>query len=465
MHKRKTFRGKYRIAFLLFIMLLPTVILGTNTPVPGQIIIGLNEGESPDGIAQRIDGEVIGSISDIDTHLLSFSKSRSLNDIIEDISSQPGVKFVQPDYMMFLPEVEQISQEFPDGNRPVYVRGISPETYYKQPGAYNIGVDSANLISTGENTLIAVIDNGVDFNHPLFKNAFVSSGYDYIDSDDDASTEPGSLQSHGTFVSSVILRVAPDCQILPLRTFNAEGIGNCFAIASAINRAIEDGADVINMSFSMYRPSPLIEHLVNEAVQAGVALVAAAGNDSCDITSYPGAYNYVLAVSAIDQTDYLATFSNYGDYIDVCAPGVDIYGALSGEFEWGTWSGTSFAAPFVSATCALVTDLKPGWKTRRIWNHIKATANSNLQWGAVPLDDSQYGDGCIDVYEAVLSIIKGDVNGDGEVNFLDIDYLNRHVNMSGPEPIPLHSVGDMDRSGIIDSEDISLLINKVYKKK
>ncbi len=465
MHKHKTFGGTYSVILLLAFLLLPSVLLSQQTTIPGRVVVMFNDGASPEATAKRVGAKVVQSIQGMNISLLSFSESNSIDDMIADIASQPGVKFVQPNYIMSLPETGQISQEFPDGNRPVYVRGVSPATYYKQPGVYNIGVDSANLIATGKDVLVAVIDNGFDFDHPLFKDAFVSSGYDYIDDDKDASAEPGILQSHGTFVAGIIIRVAPDCRLLPLRAFNEEGVGNCFAIAQAISKAIEDDADVINMSFSMYQVNPLIQNALTEAVRAGISLVAAAGNDSCDITSYPSAYEYVLAVSAINDADILAGFSNYGEYIDICAPGVDIYSALTGEYEWGTWSGTSFAAPFVSAACALVIDLKPAWKSRKVWNHIKATADSDLQWGVVPLNDPQYGDGCVDVYEAVLSIIKGDVNGDGVVNFLDIDYLNRFVNMTGPAPVPLRDVGDIDGSGAVDTLDIRILIDEVYEKK
>ncbi|MBN2226962.1 MAG: S8 family serine peptidase [candidate division Zixibacteria bacterium] len=464
MHRHKTCGGTYRFLVLLTVLILPSILFSQETMIPGKVIVGFYDGSSPEATARRVGAKVVRSIQSMNVHLLSFSESNSIDDMVTNLSSQPGVRFVQPDYVMSLPETGQISQEFPDGNRPVYVRGVSPETYYKQPGVYNIGVDSANIIATGTDVLVAVIDNGFDFDHPLFKQAYISSGYDYIDFDNDASAEPGTLQSHGTFVAGIVVRVAPDCKLLPLRAFNEEGVGNCFAIAQAISKAIDDDANVINMSFSMYQSNPLIEHAITEAVRAGIALVAAVGNDSCDITSYPGAYQYVLAVSAINDADVLASFSNYGDYIDICAPGVDIYSALSGEYEWGTWSGTSFAAPFVSAACALVLDLKPAWKSRKVWNHIKTTANTDLEWGTVPLNDPQYGDGCIDVYEAVLSIIKGDVNDDGEVNFLDIDFLNRFVNMAGPAPLPIRAVGDVDGSGLVDTADVRILIEEVYKK-
>ncbi|MEW5924600.1 MAG: S8 family serine peptidase, partial [Candidatus Zixiibacteriota bacterium] len=266
-------------------------------------------------ILGELNAVAIDTIAGKSTFLIYYSDPLPVDSVVELLEGDPDVIYAQPNFLCAVPEIGQISQSFPDENKPVYISGVSPDLYYDQQGAIIVSADSANLISTGDGVTVAVIDNGIDYNHPLFENSISASGFDFIDNDDYPAEEIGGLLGHGTFVSGLIKRIAPDCIIMPLRAFDAEGLGSSFKVAEAIYWAIDNGAGVINMSFSMSETDPVIYDAVSVALEANLALAASPGNDGQELTTYPAAYTGVIAISAIDSLDYIAPFSNYGNYI------------------------------------------------------------------------------------------------------------------------------------------------------
>lgn len=439
----------------------------SSSEVEDQVIVKIESVIPIDEVIAEFQGEAIDSIIFQNIFLIEFPDPQAIDMIITALGNRPGVTYVQRNYLIGLPESFQVSQQFPDNDRPRLLDGESPPQYFSDSGAYSIKIDSANILASGENIVVAVIDNGVEFDHPLFNNSFVSTGYDLVDEDDYAAEVYGYVYGHGTFVSGIIKRVAPDCKLLPIRAFDGDGQSNSFDITKAIQLAINDsfGVDVINMSFGMYTSNPAIEDAINIANNQNIAIVAAPGNDNTLTTSYPAAYPGVIAVSAIDNFDIRADFSNYGEYIDVCAPGVDVYSSLAGEYEWGTWSGTSFSAPMATGICALMKELKPDLTSIEIEENIRLAADKELQWGIVAPPDSEYGSGRINAFKTVLFLKKGDADNNGDMNILDIVYLINFIYKGGPSPIPLSDLGDFDCSGYIDILDIVAIINYLYKNK
>jgi len=427
-----------------------------------HVVLKIQKGAQINQIIEVLNAAVIDTISGRSTFLVYYSDPLPVDTVIEMLQGDPNVVYAQPDYLCSIPEIDQISQSFPDENRPVYVTGVSPEPYYDQSGTVNIYADSAHLLTTGAGVIVAVIDNGIDYTHPLFENSLIA-GYDFIDSDDNPTEESGTLLGHGTFVSGIIKRVAPDCMVMPLRAFDGEGYGSSFNVAEAIYLAIDNGADVINMSFSMTVPDPVVDDAVMGAINANIAMAAAPGNNGQMMVTYPAAFSGVIAVSAIDNLDYLAAFSNYGEYIDVCAPGVNIYSALAGEYQWGTWSGTSFSTPIISGICALLLSLDSNLNSYSIRNLIRTTATTDLYWGTIETNDPQYGWGRVNAFSAVWELVVGEVDMLRGTNILDISYLTRFVFQNGPQPQPEPIRGDVNLSGGIDSLDVDSLINRLYR--
>jgi len=143
--------------------------------------------------------------------------------------------------------------------------------------------------------------------------------------------------------------------IMPLRAFDDAGQTTTFIVAKAIRYAVDQGADVINMSFGLAAPSVTVQNAINYAASKNVVLVASAGNDNMNQPQYPAAYTNVISVAATDLNDMKAPFSNYGSTVFVSAPGVNVIAPYPGG-HYAAVSGTSFAAPSVAALAALILD-------------------------------------------------------------------------------------------------------------
>ena len=167
---------------------------------------------------------------------------------------------------------------------------------------------------------------------------------------------------HGTMVAGILAVMAPDAMIMPLRAFDDKGCGTTYNIAKAVKYAVSHGAQVINMSFGISGQTQTLKKTIEEAVNAGVTVVASAGNGNTSAPQYPAGYPGVLGVAATNLKDVKASFSNYGSTIFVSAPGSNIISAYPGGY-YAELSGTSFSAPMVAAEAALLQSLKTsGWK-------------------------------------------------------------------------------------------------------
>lgn len=268
-------------------------------------------------------------------------------------------------------------------------------------GAEHIQSDRYKQYLAGNNktgqVTVAVVDTGVDASHPLLAGRILS-GYDFYFND----SNPDDSNSHGTHVSSIVADSTPDSvKILPVKSFNDSGSSVDLIVKLGIDYAVSKGANVINMSFSGYCSDNncLINQAVKNANNKGVICVAAAGNDSVSTdNACPARIQSCITVSALDESDRLANFSNYGSAVDIAAPGTDIQSSIPGG-EYANYSGTSMAAPFVSAAAAM-------FKMNNIAAtpaQIKATVRS----GAVPLgvkgNDKRFGVGALN-----FGIVLGD---------------------------------------------------------
>jgi len=273
---------------------------------------------------------------------------------------------------------------------PRHLEGEGLYTVSQQPvnwGIPRIGAPQAWQTTHGsEEVVVALIDSGVDYTIPelaqsmwvnkdeIPDNGIDDDGNGYIDDihgwdfrDDDNSPFTGTrLHWHGTFVASIIaarpgknaiVGVAPGAKIMDIRFLDSENLfyGQDWKIfAEAVNYAVDNGASIINLSvYSSGRPRAVLEQAIRRATEKGVIVVAIAGNEGLPEVSYPAKYDFVIAVSAINHSDQLAEFSNYGSEIVLTGPGEIITSLIPGGFL-ATRSGTSFAAPFVSGTLALI---------------------------------------------------------------------------------------------------------------
>jgi subtilisin family serine protease len=259
-----------------------------------------------------------------------------------------------------------------DPNDPPDVFGNPYRTWKwgsNDPGGY-VSQDAYGLVNlptvqghySGTGVIVAVLDTGIDVTHPVFAGRLLG-GLDVVSKDSlpQDGPEPGDFGGpavgHGTHVSGVIARLAPESKILPVRVLDVDGRGSTFELAFAIDWAVKQGATVINMSLGADADTRVLAEAIAAARASGVVLVAAAGNDGISTPQYPAAYPGVLAISAVDGAGQKAPFSNYGaSWVDLATPGVGITSTVpvSGAILYGTWSGTSMATPFAAGAAALV---------------------------------------------------------------------------------------------------------------
>lgn len=278
--------------------------------------------------------------------------------------------------------------------QPDFIRSISLQDSNEKAkswGVERIGAKQlhSKVLPSKDSVIVAVIDTGVDFTHPFLKDRIIE-GYDVVNDD----TNPMDVHSHGTAVTGIIADTTPaNVKIMPIRAINAEGNGYDSDIAKGIRFAVDNGADIINMSFSGEGFSPYLSEAIDYALTNKVLVIVAAGNESMDTANlYPASDERVIVVSATDQNDRIADFSNTGASIDISAPGVDILSSAPGG-KFSSNSGTSLAAPFVSGIAAMIKLEDPTRSTAEIEKLLKKYIDDRGATGWDPL----FGEGIVNV--------------------------------------------------------------------
>ncbi|MFF3371499.1 type VII secretion-associated serine protease mycosin [Streptomyces sp. NPDC002680] len=273
-------------------------------------------------------------------------------------------------------------------------------------------------LTQGEGVTVAIVDSGVDGSVPQLAGN-VLRGSDVVGGSGRGDTD---CVGHGTFVAGIVaarstagLRfagVAPAATILPVRQTTDGEDGTANGMADAIREAVDSGADVVNVSINSPVRSRGLDAAVKYAVDKDVLIVASAGNEEqpgqrSSALSFPAAYPGVLAVAAVGRDDQPAAFSRSGEYVDIAAPGVDILSLGTGGPGYRVDEGTSFAAPYVSGTAALVRARHPELTVQQVIHRLESTADHP----AKTLPDPQVGWGIVNPFEAVTAVIPEEAKG------------------------------------------------------
>lgn len=214
----------------------------------------------------------------------------------------------------------------------------------------NWGFQSMNFpggLVSAENIDVAVLDTGVDTNHPLLKDS-IKLGFDAIN-----QTSIEDENGHGTYVSGIIAIDMPQIKIIPVKVLDKNGFGDMYTFISGIYYAIENNVDIINMSLGIKADLPLVKAAILDADEKGITLIAATGNDGHAYLQYPAKYKEVIAVGAYDINEKRAKFSQYGEGLAFMAPGVEVRSAWLMD-TYRLESGTSVATPFITKAVALL---------------------------------------------------------------------------------------------------------------
>ncbi len=294
--------------------------------------------------------------SDDNTYLLQFDTSDGAKKAFQQISNSQDIEWVEPD--AYIGTDTQISPAEASVSREFLSWGVSV-----------IGADEYAAKTAKDEITVAVVDTGVS-SHSFLKGKILS-GIDYVDNDND----PSDLNSHGTHVSGTIVDCMPglNVKILPVRVLNANGSGYMSTIAMGIRYAADNGAKVINLSLGGGHSS-YVDSYIQYALDKGVTVVAAAGNNYSNTSSFcPAHINSIIVVGAIDDDEDKADFSNYGNSVDVVAPGVDVCSCIPGG-SYAYYSGTSMATPHISACAAMIKLNHPSYTPSQIESVLRGCA-------------------------------------------------------------------------------------------
>lgn len=357
----------------------------------------------------------VDAIPSRDIHLVQFGLPMGWDDCMLKAAIEAEADPNNPALPLLWAELNWIGQTGEGRTGSIYVSGGVPSAAAAYSSQYLVsvtGVNGAQMVSSGAGAAVAVLDTGVDTQHPAFAGRLATElAFNFVDNntsvadvgdglnndgDIDGLTDEG--VGHGTFVAGLIALVAPDAVIVPVKVLDSEGVASNLTIAKGMFYAIDLGVDVINMSLGSTYSSAALEDATREAYQAGIGVVAAAGNQNIqEPEEHPATFGEAIGVASTDESDVKAPFSNFHPYLKLSAPGESkflpeqpgvwdanrtIISTLPGG-QYGVWEGTSFSTPIVTGVAALLRSAHPEWPAN---SGTVAQVLGRMHLTAVPID-------------------------------------------------------------------------------
>lgn len=378
---------------------------------PGEILVKFKQvvsSSSMESMLREYNATMIRSLYQSDVMVWNTTVGSELG-LVERLNVDQRVDYAEPNY---------ICKAFLTPNDSRFNRQWGHEKTNSQSGW--------NSTTGKSSTVIAILDSGIDENHPDLKSKIVA-GYDFIDND----TNPRDTNGHGTHVAGIAAAVTNNgtgiagmdwnARIMPIRILDQVGSGTISGVADGITWAYTHGANVLNLSLGASQYSQTLQNAVNRAHAAGSLVVAAMGNEDSSLPFYPAANKNVLAVAATNSSNFISDYSSYGSHCDISAPGGEmnyyhdpggIYSTLptynvylTTQFSYSRnydyLQGTSQAAPMVSGLAALIWALQPSLSPDQVQMRIEETA---VDRGS-PGKDIFYGHGLMNA-QAALKLVN-----------------------------------------------------------
>ncbi|MEV4266736.1 S8 family serine peptidase [Kribbella sp. NPDC049584] len=327
--------------------------------------------------------------------IVKITGEQSAPDLLKKMKADPAVELASLNYKRYISAVP--NDEYYGTDQQTYMNTV------RMPQAWDVSKTTGSQI-------VAVLDTGVDAGHPDLVGHLVP-GYNAV-----SSTRPNPVDDngHGTMTLGIIAAAANNgagvagvgwnvMKAMPVKVLGADGSGYDADIAEGIDWAVAHGAKVINMSLGGPGDNAVLHNAVINAVNSGVTVVVAAGNDGTDAMQYPAAYPEVIAVAATNAGGVLTDFSSYGNWVDVAAPGWDILTTGSraltppGYEPYWYCTGTSCSAPIVTGIAALVKNKWPTLTPAQIAQRLEVLSRDAGPRGI----DPYYGHGIVDAYAAL----------------------------------------------------------------
>ena len=370
-----------RLHFCLFV--LSAYLAGASAADyrDAEVIVSIAPGHTAEEVAVRRGFAIIDSIPASSLYLFQDDRGYDPEQIALLLPNDPGVDFAEANY--FIQTMEAVRHMV------VAVVGGTWGDVEDQGLTERIGLTEAHESSRGQGIVVAVLDTGVDSSHPALACKIAPGGWDFVDGDPHPMEEIDGLDNdgdgltdggygHGTMVAGIVSLIAPAARILPVRVLDDEGRGDAFTIDKGVAWALDQGADVLNMSFGGEQGITSLHYQIQDAWAAGVTTIAGSGNEGRSSPKYfPASDTRAFMVTAVDSSDVKADFANYNSKVLVSAPGTGVLSTYpGGEFAIG--SGCSFAAPMVTGETALMLALDTGLDPEQI--------EGRIEYGTQPID-------------------------------------------------------------------------------
>lgn len=385
------------------------VALADGGIATGHILVRIQNGVDAQRLASDYSSYIVDHVSN--TTLYSFALPINITEaaFAAKVGTDIRVVYAELDNLVTSPEVKGEPFHFAFDLNPKPITYVNSVAYTQ----VNLGkVDAFNQINgktplaTGAGIVVAVLDTGVTFNHPALQGHLLA-GFNAINPGAPPKDLPDGLLNnevgHGTMVIGIIARIASQSRIMPVRVLNGDGTGTMLNLVAGIHYATTHGARVINMSFGCSAKSSALSDALDEAELAGVILVASAGNDSTNQILSTTTNHASLPVAAVEWDNKKSPYSNFGSFVRVVAPGSSIRSTYW-DGGYASWSGTSFAAPFVSAEAALILSNQPIQTAASVISSIRKATHSVDAFN--PTFKGQLGNGIIDIEMAVKNAGK-----------------------------------------------------------
>jgi subtilisin family serine protease len=422
--------------------------------VPGEVVVKYVDPEAGAEAAEADGLEVMAELGSEpeEAPLLVSTEGQPVEEVLEELNADPAVEYAEPNYVVSLasePTPEPAADVEPMGETAAIVPVNDPKTS-AQYSLDRMQVRSAWNLSKGGAGIVAVLDTGVQFNHPDLAGRLLP-GHDFVNNDSNASDDQG----HGTWVSGIIAANQNDGygiagiswtdKILPVKTMNSAGLGDTSDLTAGIVWAADHGATVINLSVGGFPYSKYVQDAVNYAWSKGAVIIGAAGNNRREETYYPASYTNVVSVSATQPDDEFANWSSYGSKVDVSAPGASILTTNCMTCNtWGTHvtiSGTSFATPNTAGVVALLRGKYPDETPAQIVNRLLRSVDDQGYAGW----DNRYGLGRVNAARA----LGGGVTASGVSSGDGLERNNtlataRKITLGSTAKPSIHPAGDVD---------------------
>jgi subtilisin family serine protease len=367
-----------------------------------QAVVQLVDDADINAVLARHAAGLAAAVPAQNLYLLSLPGATTDPVQVEPLAADPEVAWVELNYAERAPEGRP-------GRFFLSAEAVSPEVASTGPPPA-LGVAEALACASGAGVVVAVLDTGVDAAHPELAGQIAPGGWNVLINspdtrdlgngvDDDGDGLADEMTGHGTHVAGIVAQTAPAAGIMPVKVLDSDGVGDAFYVAAGIYQAIASGADVINLSLGSTFDSRVIAEAVAAAHEAGIVVVAAAGNaDRETPPEYPAIDAHALGIAATDGNDGKSEFSNYHQRLSLSAPGTDIVSSFPGG-GYARWSGTSMATPWVAGAAAVVLERAPALTPDEVGARLAAAADPIA--GGDSRYDGLLGAGRLDVGAAV----------------------------------------------------------------